>query len=72
MYISVTLISVILSIYTSEVGLLDQTVIGFHFFEEPPEVQWLRLSTFIVVTQVQSLVGGLRSHKLHGMPKKIK
>ena len=29
-------------------------------------IQWLGLSTYTAVTQVQSLVGELRSHKLHG------
>ena len=33
-------------------------------------VQWLGLSAFTARAQVQSLVGELRSHKLHGVTKK--
>ena len=33
-------------------------------------VQWLRCRTFTAMTQVQSLLGELRSHKLNGMVKK--
>ena len=39
---------------------------------EFPEVQWLRLSAFTSVAQVQSLVGELRSCKSHGAAKKKK
>ena len=35
-------------------------------------VQWLGLGTLTVVAWVQSLVRELRSHKLHGVAKKIK
>ena len=33
-------------------------------------VQWLRLGVFTAMTRVQSLVGELRSHKLHSQKKK--
>ena len=35
-------------------------------------VQWLELSTFTAMARVQSLVGELRSCKLHGAAKKKK
>ena len=35
-------------------------------------VQWLGLSAFTAGAWVQSLVGELRSHKLHGMAKEKK
>ena len=35
-------------------------------------VQWLRLGTFTAGALVQSLVGELRSHKLHGVAEKKK
>ena len=35
-------------------------------------VQWLGLVTFTAGAQVQSLVGELRSHKLHRVAKKKK
>ena len=35
-------------------------------------VQWLRLGHSVPWTQVRSLVGELRSHKLHGAAKKKK
>ena len=36
------------------------------------EVQWLGLSAFTAMAQVQSLVGELRSHKTRGSAKKKK
>ena len=39
---------------------------------EFPEVQWLRLSAFTSMAQVQSLVGELRFCKSHGAAKKKK
>ena len=50
---------------------------GFEFLilidiENSLAVQWLGLCTFTAVAQVQSLVGGLRSNKLHGVQKKKK
>ena len=33
-------------------------------------VEWLALTAFAAVTQVQSLAGELRSHKLHSTAKK--
>ena len=38
-------------------------------FRNSLAVQWLRIGTFIAVAWVQSLVGELRSHKLHNSAK---
>ena len=37
---------------------------------EFPNSEWLALTVFAAVTQVQSLAGELRSHRLHSTAKK--
>ena len=50
--------------------LLPAVYLKIQSQESFPAVQWLGLGAFTAWTQVQSLVGKLKSHKLYGAAKK--